>query len=43
VLLGSGEHLFRDIDVRAKGYECAETVAGERATHVILRKARSKG
>jgi dihydrofolate reductase len=42
VLLGSGEHLFRDIDARAKGYECVETVAGERATHVILRKSAQK-
>ena len=40
VLLGSGEHLFRDIDARAKGYECAESIAGERATHVILRKVK---
>lgn len=42
VLMGSGEHLWRDLDLRALGYECAETVAGERATHVILRK-RSSG
>jgi dihydrofolate reductase len=38
VLLGSGEHLLRDIDTRALGYECAQSVAGERATHVYLRK-----
>ena len=38
VLMGSGEHLWRDIDLRALGYECVETVAGERATHVILRR-----
>lgn len=38
VLLGSGEHLLRDIDLLALGYECAEHVAGERATHVFLRK-----
>jgi dihydrofolate reductase len=38
VLLGSGESLFRDLDLRALGYECTETVAGERATHVFLRK-----
>ena len=38
VLLGTGEHLWRDLDLRALGYECAETLAGERATHVILRK-----
>ncbi len=38
VLLGSGEHLMRDIDLRALGYECAKSIAGERATHVYLRK-----
>jgi dihydrofolate reductase len=38
VLLGSGEHLFQDIDMPALGYECAEYVAGERATHVFLRR-----
>jgi dihydrofolate reductase len=38
VLLGCGEHLWNGIDLRALGYECAEHVAGERATHVYLRK-----
>jgi dihydrofolate reductase len=38
VLLGRGEHLLGGIDLRARGYECAESVAGERATHVFLRK-----
>jgi hypothetical protein len=38
ILLGSGEHLLKDIDLPALGYECAESVAGERATHVFLRK-----
>jgi dihydrofolate reductase len=38
VLLGSGEHLLHGIDTRALGYECAESVAGERATHVFLRR-----
>ncbi|MGE5301659.1 MAG: dihydrofolate reductase family protein [Acidobacteriota bacterium] len=38
ILLGSGEHLLNGIDMRALGYECVEYVAGERATHVILRK-----
>ena len=38
VLLGSGEHLLKDIDTRALGYECAKYVAGERAMHVFLRK-----
>jgi dihydrofolate reductase len=38
VLLGSGEHLWGGVDLRALGYECAESVAGERATHVTVRK-----
>ena len=38
VLLGSGEHLLHDIDLRALGYECADSVAGERASHVFLRR-----
>src|SRR6266478_7634889 len=38
VLLGSGEHLLQGIDMRALGYECAKSVAGERATHVFLRR-----
>jgi dihydrofolate reductase len=38
VLLGSGEHLFSDVDLPALDYECAKSIAGERATHVFLRK-----
>jgi len=38
VLLGKGEHLLHDIDMRALGYECWKSVAGERAAHVFLRK-----
>ena len=36
VLLGSGEHLLRDLDLRALGYECTRTLPGERATHLFL-------
>jgi dihydrofolate reductase len=38
VLLGRGEHLLRDIDTRALGYECTKYVAGERAAHMFLQK-----
>lgn len=38
VLLGSGEHLLEGIDMPALGYECVQCLAGERATHVFLRK-----
>jgi dihydrofolate reductase len=40
VLLGSGEHLLHDLDLRALGYECAKSIAGERATHLFLRRRR---
>lgn len=39
VLLGSGEHLMHGLDMRALGYDCTKHVAGERATHVFLRKS----
>jgi len=38
VLLGAGESLLQDLDLRALGYGVAESVAGERATHVVIRK-----
>ncbi len=38
VLLGSGEHLFKDINLPALGYEVTEHVATEAATHVVLTK-----
>lgn len=39
VLLGSGEHLMRDIDLRSLGYECSKHAAGSRAVaHIFLRK-----
>jgi dihydrofolate reductase len=40
VLLGSGEHLFRDIDMPALGYRCAEHVSSPNATHLVLKKTR---
>jgi dihydrofolate reductase len=38
VLMGAGEHLWRDLDLNALGYGCDRILAGERATHVLLRK-----
>ena len=38
VFLGKGEALFSGLDMRALGYECERTVAGERALHVFLRR-----
>jgi dihydrofolate reductase len=38
ILMGRGENLFAGLDLPALGYEVAKTVAGERATHVFLRR-----
>ncbi len=38
VFLGAGENLWREIDLGAHGYECTRQVAGERATHLFLRR-----
>lgn len=36
VLLGRGESLFEGIDLRALGYRCVQSVASEKASHVVL-------
>jgi dihydrofolate reductase len=38
VFMGAGEHLWQGLDIQGLGYECAEVIAGERATHLIMRK-----
>jgi dihydrofolate reductase len=38
VLLGEGEHLFAGINLHQLGFTVARSVAGENATHVLLRK-----
>jgi hypothetical protein len=40
VLLGRGEPLLRSLDLRALGYECTKSIAGERATHLIIERKR---
>lgn len=39
VLLGRGESLFAGLDAKALGYVVDRSVAGERATHVLLRRS----
>lgn len=39
VVLGSGESLWNGLNMNILGYECEKQVAGERATHVFLRRA----
>jgi dihydrofolate reductase len=38
LFLGRGENLFAGLDLPALGYECHDQVAGERATHLLLRR-----
>ena len=38
ILLGSGAHLFEDIDLPASGYERAQFTPSEKACHVVLRR-----
>ncbi|MCO5400621.1 dihydrofolate reductase family protein [Ralstonia soli] len=38
VLLGRGEPLFEGIDLRALGYVCVESVASDKAMHVVLQR-----
>jgi len=38
VFLGSGEHLFGDLNMVELGYRCAEHVSTEKAIHVTLRR-----
>jgi len=38
VLLGAGENLFSGLDLPSLGYACFESVAGENATHVTVKR-----
>jgi len=38
VFLGIGEPVFSGLDLRALGYQCDAPIAGERATHLIVRR-----
>jgi len=42
VFLGSGEHLFSGIDMIALGYNQTQVVAGENASHMIIKKNDAK-
>jgi dihydrofolate reductase len=41
VMLGQGEALFADLDLRALGYRIVEREATEWATHVVLARSRN--
>jgi dihydrofolate reductase len=38
VFMGAGVPLWQGLDMKALGYECAEVIPGERATHLIVRR-----
>jgi dihydrofolate reductase len=38
VVLGAGENLMKDLDLPALGYHVEKLIAGDRATHVYLKK-----
>ena len=38
IFMGSGEPLWQGLDLHELGYEVAEQVAGERATHLFIRR-----
>jgi len=42
VLLGAGERLFGDLDMRELGYRCVEHAASKAATHVVIRRGESE-
>jgi dihydrofolate reductase len=38
VFMGAGENLWSGLDLPGLGYQCAEVIPGERATHLIVRR-----
>ena len=42
LVLGSGEHLFGDLDGRNLGHQCTEHVPTPNATHIMLSKTREE-
>jgi dihydrofolate reductase len=38
VLMGRGEPLFAGLDWKKSGYVCDRQIAGERATHLLMRR-----
>jgi dihydrofolate reductase len=38
VILGSGENLFRDLDLKSLGYKCVKNVSSDKAMHLIIKK-----
>ena len=38
VILGSGENLFRDLNLRSLGYKCVKNVSSDKAMHLIIKK-----
>jgi dihydrofolate reductase len=39
VILGKGENLFSNLDLRSLGYKCVKNVSSDRAMHLIIEKS----
>ncbi len=39
ILLGRGEPLFEDVNLKTLGYDCVEFKASDKATHVVIRRS----
>jgi phosphoribosylformylglycinamidine (FGAM) synthase PurS component len=41
VILGSGENLFLNLDLKSLGYKCVKNVSSEKAMHLVIKKETS--
>lgn len=41
LILGSGENLFMNLDLRSLGYKCVKNVSSDKATHLFIKKLKS--
>jgi dihydrofolate reductase len=39
VILGSGENLFSNLDLRSLGYKCIKNISTEKAMHLVIKKS----
>ena len=39
VILGSGENLFLNLDLRSLGYKCVKNVSSDKAMHLVIKKS----
>ena len=39
IILGSGENLFLNLDLRSLGYKCVKNVSSDKAMHLVIKKS----